>query len=151
MPPSSQRAPRARLPRVAPDEGEGAAALAAAAEHALGPLTSLAPELEATVAELRELTVRLSEVGSDLHRFVASLEADPARMEAVEARLDLIAELRRRFAAPRSRICWSVVTQPLPSSRRSRAVSTPSPAAERPARRGPRNGTSGRRGAPGGA
>ncbi len=84
---------------VAPDEGEGAAALAAAAEHALAPLTSLAPELEATVSELRELTVRLSEVGSDLHRFVASLEADPARMEAVEARLDLIAELRRRFAA----------------------------------------------------
>jgi DNA repair protein RecN (Recombination protein N) len=43
--------------------------------------------------------VRLSEVGSDLHRFVASLEADPARVEAVEERLDLIAELRRRFAA----------------------------------------------------
>ena len=43
--------------------------------------------------------MRLSEVGSDLHRFVASLEADPARMEEVEARLDLIAELRRRFAA----------------------------------------------------
>ena len=43
--------------------------------------------------------MRLSEVGSDLHRFVASLEADPARQEEVEARLDLIAELRRRFAA----------------------------------------------------
>ena len=42
--------------------------------------------------------MRLSEVGSDLHRFVASLEADPARQEEVEARLDLIAELRRRFA-----------------------------------------------------
>ena len=96
---TSQRAPCAATAAVAPDEGEGAAALAAAAERALAPLTSLAPELELTVSELRELTVRLSEVGSDLHRFVASLEADPARMEAVEARLDLIAELRRRFAA----------------------------------------------------
>ena len=60
--------------------------------------TRLAPELEAPAAELRELTVRLSEVGSELHRFVASLETDPARIEEVEERLDLIAELRRRFA-----------------------------------------------------
>ena len=43
--------------------------------------------------------MRLSEVGSDLHRFVASLEADPARVESVEERLDLIAEARRRFVA----------------------------------------------------
>jgi len=84
---------------VAPDDGDGAAALAAAAERALAPLTRLAPELEGPAAELRELAVRLSEVGSDLHRFVASLEVDPARVEEVEARLDLIAELRRRFAA----------------------------------------------------
>ena len=83
---------------IAPDEGEGAAALADTAERALAPLTRLAPELEAPAAELRELAVRLNEVGSDLHRFVASLEADPARVEAVEERLDLIAELRRRFA-----------------------------------------------------
>ena len=84
---------------VSPDDGDGAASLAAAAERALEPLTRLAPELEGPVAELRELTVRLSEVGSDLHRFVATLEADPARQEEVEARLDLISELRRRFGA----------------------------------------------------
>jgi DNA repair protein RecN (Recombination protein N) len=84
---------------VAPEDGDGAASLAAAAERALEPLTRLAPELEGAAGELRELTVRLSEVGSDLHRFVASLEADPERHEAVEARLDLIAELRRRFDA----------------------------------------------------
>ncbi len=84
---------------VAPDDGDGAASLAAAAERALEPLTRLAPELEGPAAELRELTLRLSEVGSDLHRFVASLDADPARMEAVEARLDAFADLRRRFGA----------------------------------------------------
>jgi DNA repair protein RecN (Recombination protein N) len=84
---------------VAPEDGDGAASLAAAAERALEPLTRLAPELEGAAGELRELTVRLSEVGSDLHRFLASLEADPERQEAVEARLDLIAELRRRFDA----------------------------------------------------
>ena len=84
---------------VAPDDGDGAASLAAAAEQVLAPLTRLAPELEGPATELRELAVRLSEVGSDLHRFVASLDADPRRVDEVEARLDLIAGLRRRFGA----------------------------------------------------
>ncbi len=84
---------------VAPDDGEGAASLAAAAERSLAPLIQFAPELEGTAAELRDLAHRLSEVGGDLHRFVASLEADPARVESVEERLDLIADARRRFAA----------------------------------------------------
>jgi DNA repair protein RecN (Recombination protein N) len=84
---------------VAPEDGDGAAALAAAAERALAPLTQLAPELEGPTTELRELVVRLSEVGSDLHRFVASLEADPERVEQVEGRLDRIADARRRFVA----------------------------------------------------
>ncbi len=84
---------------IAPEDGDGAASLAAAAERALSPLTRLAPELEGAAGELRELTVRLGEVGSDLHRFVASLDADAGRVETVEARLDLIAELRRRFGA----------------------------------------------------
>jgi DNA repair protein RecN (Recombination protein N) len=84
---------------IAPDDGDGASSLAAAAERALEPLTRIAPELESTAAELRELVVRLSEVGSDLHRFVASLDADPARVDEVESRLDLIAEARRRFVA----------------------------------------------------
>jgi DNA repair protein RecN (Recombination protein N) len=84
---------------VAPDDGEGAASLAAAAERALAPLTRLAPELERPVNELLELTVRLTEVGGDLHRFVASLEVEPARVESVEARLDLLADVRRRYGA----------------------------------------------------
>jgi DNA repair protein RecN (Recombination protein N) len=82
---------------IAPEDGEGAASLAAAAERSLEPLARLAPELEATAVELRELAVRLAEVGGELHRFTSSLEADPARIEEVESRLDLIAELRRRF------------------------------------------------------
>ena len=38
-------------------------------------------------------------MGSDLYRFLASLEVDQDRVEAVEARLDLIAGTRRRFDA----------------------------------------------------
>ena len=84
---------------IAPDEGEGAASLAALAERALAPLERIAPELGATAEELRDLTVRLREAGSDLHRFVASLDSEPGALEAVEERLQEIADLRRRFGA----------------------------------------------------
>ncbi len=84
---------------IAPDEGEGAAALAAVAEKAIAPLERLAPELARSAVELRELALRLREVGGDLHRFLSSLEADPARVEAVEERLDRYAQARRRFRA----------------------------------------------------
>jgi DNA repair protein RecN (Recombination protein N) len=82
---------------IAPDDGEGAALLAARAERALAPLERLAPELGAAAGELRELTIRLREVGSDLHGFLASLDADPAQLEDVESQLQRIADLQRRF------------------------------------------------------
>ncbi len=84
---------------LTPDDGDGAASLAARAEHALAPLERLAPELAGTGAELRDLTIRLREAGSDLHRFLASLEAEPGALDDVESRLERIADLKRRFAA----------------------------------------------------
>jgi DNA repair protein RecN (Recombination protein N) len=42
--------------------------------------------------------VRLRELSSDLHAFLASLEADPGALDEVEGRLARIADLRRRFA-----------------------------------------------------
>jgi DNA repair protein RecN (Recombination protein N) len=50
-----------------------------------------------SASELRDLTLRLREVGSDLHRFLASLESDPAELEEIEGSLDRIADLKRRF------------------------------------------------------
>ena len=82
---------------IAPDEGEGAAALAARAERALAPIERLAPELGAAAGELRDVALRLREVGSDLHGFLASLDADPALLEDVESRLERISDLKRRF------------------------------------------------------
>ena len=84
---------------IAPEDGDGAAALTAIAERSLAPLERIAPELGATAEELRDLSVRLREVGSDLHRFVASLDAEPGALEAVEERLQAIADLERRFGA----------------------------------------------------
>ena len=82
---------------IAPEDGAGAATLTAIAERALAPLERIAPELGATAEELRELTIRLQEAGSDLHRFVATLDAEPGALEDVESRLQEIADLVRRF------------------------------------------------------
>jgi DNA repair protein RecN (Recombination protein N) len=84
---------------ISPEEGEGAASLAARAERALAPLERIAPELGAAAGELRDVAVRLSEVSGDLHAFLNSLDADPGRLDDVEGRLARIADLQRRFAA----------------------------------------------------
>ncbi len=82
---------------VSPDEGEGATDLVALAERSVAPLERLAPELERAGNELRDVELRLRETASDLHTFLASLEADPGRLEQLEAELDRIAEAKRRF------------------------------------------------------
>ena len=84
---------------LSPDEGEGATGLTAAAERTLAPLERLAPELAAAGEELRDLELRLREVGSDLRAFLASLDAEPDRLEHVEGELERISDARRRFGA----------------------------------------------------
>ena len=82
---------------LAPEEGDGAAGLAALAERSLAPLERLAPELERAADELRDVELRLRETASDLASFLASLEGEPGRLEHVESELDRIADARRRF------------------------------------------------------
>src|SRR5439155_8387569 len=69
---------------LAPDDGEGATGLVALAERAVAPLEQLAPELVRAGAELRDAELRLRETSSELRVFLASLEADPGRLEQVE-------------------------------------------------------------------
>jgi DNA repair protein RecN (Recombination protein N) len=82
---------------LAPDDGEGAAGLVALAERSIAPLERLAPELQRAGDELRDAELRLRETASDLHAFLSSLEAEPGRLEQLEAELDRIAETKRRF------------------------------------------------------
>jgi DNA repair protein RecN (Recombination protein N) len=89
----------AALAAVAPEEGEGAADLAAAAQRALAPLAGLAPELAHPAEALGSAELAVREVASELRGFLASLEADPARLEQVEGELERIADLRRRHRA----------------------------------------------------
>jgi DNA repair protein RecN (Recombination protein N) len=84
---------------LAPDEGEGAAGLVAAAERVVAPLERLAPELARAGDELRDAELRLRETASELRGFLTTLEAEPGRLEQLEAELDRIAEAKRRFRA----------------------------------------------------
>jgi len=82
---------------LAPDEGDGAGGLVARAERAIAPVEQLAPELQTAAAELRDVEVRLRETALELRSFMTSLEAQPDRLEQVEAELDRIADKKRRF------------------------------------------------------
>ncbi len=82
---------------LAPDDGEGASGLVGLAERAVAPLEHIAPELKRAGDELRDAELRLRETASDLRSFLASLEAEPGRLEQLEAELDRIAETKRRF------------------------------------------------------
>ena len=84
---------------LAPDEGEGAAGLVGSAERALAPLEQLAPELARAGDELRDAELRLRETASELRGFLTTLEAEPGRLEQIEAGLDRIADAKRRFGA----------------------------------------------------
>jgi DNA repair protein RecN (Recombination protein N) len=82
---------------LAPEDSDGAAGLVAVAERSIAPLEQLAPELERTGNELRDVELRLRESASELRGFLASLEAEPDRLDNVENDLDRIAETKRRF------------------------------------------------------
>jgi DNA repair protein RecN (Recombination protein N) len=80
-------------------DAEGALALVGKASRDVDGVLTHAPELALLAEELRDGEVRLREAASGLRTFLASLEAEPGRLEEVEAELDRIAEARRRFGA----------------------------------------------------
>ena len=85
---------------ISPEEGEGAASLAAACGARAGAARAhRARARRQRPTELRDVAVRLSEVSSDLHAFLSSLDADPGQLDEVEGRLARIADLQRRFGA----------------------------------------------------
>jgi DNA repair protein RecN (Recombination protein N) len=82
---------------LAPDDGDGAAGLAAVAERAVAPLESLAPELARAGDDLRDVELRLRETASELRSFLATLRSEPGKLEEIEAQLERISDAKRRF------------------------------------------------------
>ncbi len=80
-------------------ESPGATALVARAAAEIEALHDIAPELGLATTQLREAEIQLAETGSDLRNFLSTLEAEPGRLEAVEADLERIAVAKRRFNA----------------------------------------------------
>jgi DNA repair protein RecN (Recombination protein N) len=84
---------------LTPEDGTGASDLVAGAERAVAPLERLAPELASAGDALRQAELQLRETASELRGFLLSLEAEPGRLEEIEAELDRFADLRRRYRA----------------------------------------------------
>ena len=79
----------------APDGGGAAVALAEAERLADG-VAGADPELDALAERLRALRIEADDLGAELRRYVESLEAEPGRLEEVEARLEQYDKLERK-------------------------------------------------------
>ena len=68
------------------------------AEHAMGQLAKLDETREESLATLQGLNFQLSEIAAELRDYLDSLEYDSQRLNGVEARLELISELKRKYS-----------------------------------------------------
>ena len=82
-----------------PTDGDGAVTSVGLAERALAAAEGFDPELGTIGAELRDALVRLEEVARSLHGYAAGVESDPARLEQLEGRLELLDDLARRHGS----------------------------------------------------
>ncbi len=89
-------------------ESDGAAApRLGAASHALEQAAALDASLEATLPSLREAAIAATEAARTLTSYLDRLEADPDRLETIEARRDQIARLVRKYRRPvRELLVW---------------------------------------------
>jgi DNA repair protein RecN (Recombination protein N) len=80
----------------AEEDGGGAAAALAQAEAALQAAAGLDADLDRLAERVAALTVELADVGSELRSYAEGVESDPARLQAIEERLEAIDRLERK-------------------------------------------------------
>jgi DNA repair protein RecN (Recombination protein N) len=78
------------------EDGGGAAAGLAQAEDLLGAAAGVDTELDALGERVGALSAELGDVASELRSYLEGMDADPARLAAVEERLEAIDRLRRK-------------------------------------------------------
>jgi DNA repair protein RecN (Recombination protein N) len=82
---------------LAPADGDGGAAqLLAGAERLAGAVDGADPALDALAERLRGLRLEAEDLGGELRRYLETIDADPQRLEQVEARLSELDRLTRK-------------------------------------------------------
>jgi DNA repair protein RecN (Recombination protein N) len=82
---------------LAPVDGDGGAAQTiAAAERLADAVDGADPELDGLAARLRGLRLEAEDLGGELRRYLEAIDADPQRLEQVEARLSEYDRLERK-------------------------------------------------------
>jgi DNA repair protein RecN (Recombination protein N) len=79
-----------------PEEGDGAAALLSRAAGELESAATFDSELASLAERLAALRYEAEDVAAELHAYLARLDAEPGRLEAVEERLAAFARLGRK-------------------------------------------------------
>ena len=80
------------------DEDGGAAARLGHAERRLREAARHDPALEPLIRDLEAARLTAEETGREVAQYLDSLESDPRRLESLEARLAVLARLRRKYA-----------------------------------------------------
>ncbi|MGH2982045.1 MAG: DNA repair protein RecN, partial [Solirubrobacterales bacterium] len=80
----------------AEEDGGGAAAALAAADGALGDSAGVDADLDRLAERVSALVVEAGDVAGELRSYLERIEADPARLAAVEERTDVLERLKRK-------------------------------------------------------
>ncbi len=78
-------------------DGRAAVELLGEAERTLGQAAEIDPRLEAILETLREAACQAEEVSRELRSYQEQVQFDPERLAAIEARLDEITHLKRKY------------------------------------------------------
>jgi DNA repair protein RecN (Recombination protein N) len=82
---------------IAPEDGGGGAGMALGeAERLADAVAGADPELDVMAERLRALRIEADDLGAELRSYANGLEAEPGRLEEVEARLEQYDRLRRK-------------------------------------------------------
>jgi DNA repair protein RecN (Recombination protein N) len=81
---------------IAPDDGVGAAMALGEAERLADAVAGADAQLDELAERLRALRIEADDLGAELRRYAGGLEAQPGRLEEVEARLEQYDRLRRK-------------------------------------------------------
>ena len=79
-----------------PSDGDGALSLSARAVDLVEQAERFQPELAGVAVDLRDASVRIQEAAVELRARLHELDVEPGRLEHVEQRLQLLADLERR-------------------------------------------------------